>query len=94
MIGLSSDRVVNENPRPGHPYWSPKNRRPTNVPYWTKNGLSRPNCSRTRATSSGVGCLPAKVTAGSVDGMTKKMAYVMSATSSSVTTTHSSRRTM
>ena len=42
------------------------------VRYWTGTGLSRPNCLRTSAICSGVGFLPAKVTAGSVEGITKK----------------------
>jgi len=42
------------------------------VRYWIGTGLSRPNWWRTSSICSGVGFLPAKVTAGSLDGITKK----------------------
>jgi len=39
MIGLSSDRELKENPRPGHPYSSPRKIRFTNSPYWDHHRL-------------------------------------------------------
>ena len=73
MIGFRADRVLKENPKPGHPYWSPRKIRLTNRAYCTGHGWSSPNWWRTSATSSGVGCRPAKMTAGSLEGMTKKI---------------------
>jgi hypothetical protein len=45
------------------------------------------------AISSGVGCLPAKVVAGSVGGITKKIRKVSAVMMSTTTTTQRSRRT-
>jgi hypothetical protein len=42
MTGFRAARVWNEAHNPGQPYRSPMNRRFTNIPYWTKNGWSKP----------------------------------------------------
>jgi len=94
MIGCSADRVLNDLPIPGHPYWSPRKNRLTNSPYCTKKGLSRPNSLLTSAMEASVGCLPANRVAGSPGGRTKKMKYVNRVMTRSTKSTQIRRRMM
>src|SRR5207302_1009104 len=94
MIGFSAERVLNDRPSPGQPYWSPRKMCRTNRKYWTYQGWFRPNCLLTSARICGVGCLPANSNAGSVGDITKKITYVMSVTTSRTKTTHNRRLAM